>query len=328
MLVVCGLALVAVLFVPMWRIELNAPQYPEGLKLMIFTNKLGGNVDIVNGLNHYIGMKTLHTKDFIEFLLLPYIIIFFITTFILTALLNKRKWLYLLFTFFVSFGIIAMVDFWRWEYNYGHHLNPDAAISVPGMAYQPPLVGYKQLLNFGAYSVPDRGGWIFVGVGMILLLLVIYEWRSSKKLKQFHLGAKAIVAMISLLLLNSCSLGAETLRIGKDNCSFCQMTISDNRYGAEMITHKGRVYKFDDSHCLLAFIKSKAVNNKDISAVYFTDFMAEHSLIKAEQTFLLQSDSFRGPMNGNIAAFSNEASMKKLAVQYNAVVITWKQFVQ
>ena len=59
----------------MWRIELNAPQYPEGLIMLIYPNKLGGNVDIINGLNHYIGMKTLHTEDFIEFTLLPVIII-------------------------------------------------------------------------------------------------------------------------------------------------------------------------------------------------------------------------------------------------------------
>ena len=64
---VCGLMLIAVLFVPMWRIDLDAPQYPEGLQMLIFSNKLGGNVDIINGLNHYIGMKTLHNPKHTEF---------------------------------------------------------------------------------------------------------------------------------------------------------------------------------------------------------------------------------------------------------------------
>ena len=62
----CAILLVLVLYLPMWRIELNAPQYPEGLGLSIYANKLGGDVAIINGLNHYIGMKTLHEKDFIE----------------------------------------------------------------------------------------------------------------------------------------------------------------------------------------------------------------------------------------------------------------------
>ena len=66
-----------------------------------------------------------------------------------------------------------MVDFWLWEYDYGHDLDPAAAIKVPGMAYQPPLIGFKQLLNFGAYSIPASGGWIFIGVGVIVAALSI-----------------------------------------------------------------------------------------------------------------------------------------------------------
>ena len=158
-----GLALVAVLFVPMWRIELQAPQYPEGLKMLIYANKLAGNVDIINGLNHYIGMKTLHADDFAEFKILPvYHCVFLRHFFIDSSHCWQKKMAEYFCILFVAFGIVAMVDFWRWEYDYGHNLNPDAAIIVPGMAYQPPLIGFKQLLNFGAYSMPDIGGWIFV----------------------------------------------------------------------------------------------------------------------------------------------------------------------
>jgi copper chaperone NosL len=181
MVLLCGIALIAVLYTPIWRIELDAPQYPEGLHLSIYANQLGGNVDIINGLNHYIGMRTLHKEDFIEFTVLPYIIGFFSLLFIVTATVNKRKILNLVFSLFVLFGVVAMIDFWRWEYDYGHNLNPDAAIKVPGMAYQPPLIGFKQLLNFGAYSIPDIGGWIFVGVGAILLACVFIEFKKAKK---------------------------------------------------------------------------------------------------------------------------------------------------
>jgi copper chaperone NosL len=182
MLIISGLALVVVLFVPMWQIQLNAPQYPEGLVLKIYPNKLAGSVDIINGLNHYIGMKTLHTKDFIEFTILPFIIGFFAILCFIVTLLNKRKWLIFLTVLFIIFGVVAMVDFWRWEYNYGHDLNPEAAIQVPGMAYQPPLIGYKQLLNFGAYSIPDIGGFIFLSVGLILVFATIMQIiRSGKK---------------------------------------------------------------------------------------------------------------------------------------------------
>jgi copper chaperone NosL len=182
-LLIGGILLLTVLYVPIWGISLDAPQYPEGLSMYIYANKLGGNVDIINGLNHYIGMKTLHNEDFIEFKIIPYFIVFFSVLFILTAIVANRKLLMTLLALFVSFGIIAMVDFWRWEYDYGHNLNPDAAIKVPGMSYQPPLIGYKQLLNFGAYSMPDIGGMIFILLGLLLVVLIVVELRIQKKKK-------------------------------------------------------------------------------------------------------------------------------------------------
>lgn len=173
--------LVISIFVPLWYIDLDAPQYPEGLRLLIYPNKLGGDVEIINGLNHYIGMQTLHAENFMEFTVLPYIIAFFALLSLIVAWVGRRKLLYLAFGLFVAFGILAMYDFWKWEYNYGHNLNPNAAIIVPGMAYQPPLIGYKQLLNFAAYSFPDIGGWLFIGAGVLMLLALILEWTKSKK---------------------------------------------------------------------------------------------------------------------------------------------------
>ena len=175
-----GLLLIAVIYVPIWSIELNAPQYPEGLSMSIYANRIGGNVDIINGLNHYIGMKTIHDKDFPEFIIIPYCVYFFSALFMLTAVFANRKFRYSLFVLFVGFGIVAMVDFWKWEYQYGHDLNPDAAIKVPGMSYQPPLIGYKQLLNFGAYSMPDIGGWIFILAGLVLLVIILTQFRKKK----------------------------------------------------------------------------------------------------------------------------------------------------
>ena len=111
-LFLCGAMLCAVLFNPIWKIELSAPQYPEGLMMTISANGLGGDVPIINGLNHYIGMKTLHNEDFVEFKILPYIISLFAFFFFLVALLQKRKLMYVLLISFAAFGIIAMIDFW------------------------------------------------------------------------------------------------------------------------------------------------------------------------------------------------------------------------
>ncbi len=315
--------LVAVLFTPIWRIELDAPQYPEGLSLSIHANGLKGNVDIINGLNHYIGMKTLHNEDFFEFTLLPYLIIFFAAAFALVALISKRSWLNGLFALFVVFGIVAMVDFWRWEYNYGHNLNPNAAIVVPGMAYQPPLIGFKQLLNFGAYSIPDTGGWIFIAAGALLLACVLIEW------KRFKVSRKTFSTALPLLLLpallNSCSAKPEAIVTGTDNCYFCKMTITDARYGAEMLTKKGKVYKFDDLHCLLAFKKAGMIDEGLVKDIYLVDFAGDHGLIKNTDGFLLRGDGIHGPMNGNVIAFKSRDSLKKLAPAFNAAEVNWNE---
>ncbi|CAM3916463.1 hypothetical protein FLCU109888_08700 [Flavobacterium cucumis] len=171
------------LFVPMWQIDLDAPQYPEGLVLKLHANKIGGDVEIINGLNHYIGMATLHTENFIEFKILPYILGAFSLISLVLIFINNRKFVLAFFATFVLFVILAGVDFYRWNYEYGHNLDPNAAIKVPGMAYQPPLIGYKQLLNFGAYSVPDIGGWMLIGAGIMLFYIIYREFNLFKKRK-------------------------------------------------------------------------------------------------------------------------------------------------
>lgn len=180
LLLVVGALFIGSLFVPMWRIELSAPQYPEGLVLQLHANKIAGNVDIINGLNHYIGMATLHTENFFEFKVLPYIFGAFALISLLLIFIAKRKAVFAFFFSYVVFVVLAAIDFYRWNYEYGHNLNPDAAIKVPGMSYQPPLIGYKQLLNFGAYSIPDIGGWMLTLAGILLLVIVIKEYKFNK----------------------------------------------------------------------------------------------------------------------------------------------------
>lgn len=175
-----GVALFIVLIVPIWKIELTAPQYPEGLEMFIHADKLSGDIDIINGLNNYIGMKQIHENEFKEFLVLPYLIGFFAATIILVSILNKRKFLYVWFGLFLLFALVVGVDFYIWLYDYGHNLDPTAPIKVPGMTYQPPLIGFKQLLNFGAFSIPAIGGWLMIAVGAAVAGLVTFEYSTNK----------------------------------------------------------------------------------------------------------------------------------------------------
>lgn len=324
---ICAIALFAVNYLPIWQIDLDAPQYPEGLQLFIYADKLAGNVDIINGLNHYIGMKTLHTDDFVEFKILPYLIGFFSLLILLTAITGRRRMLHTVFILFVLFGIVAMIDFWKWEYDYGHNLDPNAAIKVPGMSYQPPLIGFKQLLNFGAYSIPSWGGWIFIGTGVVLLVCSTLEFRRQKKLKRFSTPALAL-SLFSVFAFTSCNSGPQPIKAGIDQCSFCRMTVSDTRFACEILTQKGKVYKFDDSHCMIAFVNAPGTDKNSIKQFYLADFNQNTKWLNAENALLVKSEALKSPMGGNTAAFSNAADQEKAAEHFSGERVTWKEIIQ
>jgi copper chaperone NosL len=182
MIAVLSLCIIAAYFFPVWRIDLFAPQYPEGLVLKIWLNKLSGDVDIINGLNHYIGMKKLNAAMFPEFSYLVYVVAGFIVYGLLIALSGNRKLLFSYLMISAAGGILAMWDFYRWGYDYGHNLNEDAPIKIPGMGYQPPLLGHKKLLNFDAYSMPDAGGYIIISVVVLIALIWFIEIRNKRQL--------------------------------------------------------------------------------------------------------------------------------------------------
>ncbi len=170
-----ALAMVSAYFVPLWRILMWAPQYPEGLGMKIWINNITGDVRIISALNHYIGMKHIEVSMFPEFEYMIYIVAFVIAIGLLTTLINRRYMLVIYSLLIIACGIAALVDFYLWGYDYGHNLDPHAAIVVPGMAYQPPVIGTKQLLNFTAFSGPDVGGWIFMGAGILAVGALVYE---------------------------------------------------------------------------------------------------------------------------------------------------------
>ncbi len=326
LLIISGILLTVSIFMPIWRIELDAPQYPEGLCLTIHANKLAGQVEIINGLNHYIGMKTLHAEEFIEFTVLPYIIGAFAIACLLVVFISSKKSLNILLGSFILFGIIAMFDFWRWEYNYGHNLDPNAAIIVPGMSYQPPLIGFKQLLNFGAYSVPDIGGWLFIASGILMVIAVYIEIKKTKKLKMN--SSLRLILPFSLFVLLSCqSVNPEPFKLNKDACDYCGMTISDLKFGAELITEKGRIYKFDDISCMINYHKEnkeKLANTK----FFISNYLNEKQIIPAESASFVQHEEFNSPMGGNIAAFNNKDSAKTFASKYKVEVKSWATIIK
>jgi hypothetical protein len=179
-----ALLLIGIYFVPIWSISMDAPQYPEGIGMNITINNIEGkkvqDLDTINGLNHYIGMKKIVPSSIPELSLMPYIFGFFIISGLIIALIGKRKLIIAWLSAFVVVAIAGLVDFYIWGYDYGHNLSPDAPIKVPGMSYQPPLFGTKQLLNITATSLPHIG--FYFAVASMAIAAMIW-WKSREEVR-------------------------------------------------------------------------------------------------------------------------------------------------
>ena len=183
---IAAVLMIGVYFFPLWNVRLTAPQYPEGLGMHIRINTVEGatenDLNNINNLNHYIGMKRIEPESIPELRFMPWIVAAIIATGVAAAAVGRRRVIYAWTLLFMVVALAGMVDFWKWEYDYGHNLdNEHAVLKIPGMTYQPPLIGAKQLLNFRATSWPALGG-ILAGLAIALAVLaVVLAWRENRR---------------------------------------------------------------------------------------------------------------------------------------------------
>lgn len=324
-------ALIAVFFLPAWRIDLFAPQYPEGLTMNIWINGLSGDVDVINGLNHYIGMEKISEKMFPEFSFLPYVVGFFMLLGMIVAITGKRKFLLVYLGLTAIGGALAMYDFYKWGYKYGHNLDPTAPIQVPGLSYQPPLFGHKRLLNFDAYSLPDVGGWVVIAAAGLAFTVWFVEWWRHRKPRGLFKRKRAVAAsLFSLLLVSfSCSTKSRQFETGKDICNFCKMTITDTRFGGEIVTKKGKVFTFDDLSCMARFLKTGAEEENNIAQTLAVLFEKPNSFTDADKATYVLSPDIKSPMGSHAAAFDSPNAAERFAKdKQQPQVYNWQQWLQ
>jgi copper chaperone NosL len=171
------LALLLVFKAPIWRITLQAPQYPQGVTMYIYINRIGGKtggtIQNINILNHYVGMKKIDPGAIPELKYFPKIIMVMTLLGVIIGFINNRKaWLGWILALIVLCSL-GIYDFYLWEYDYGHNLDPTAPIQIQGMSYQPPLIGSKMLLNFNAISWPHYGA-VYIVVTLVLTFIAVY----------------------------------------------------------------------------------------------------------------------------------------------------------
>jgi len=130
-----------------------------------------------------------------------------------------------------------------------------------------------------------------------------------------------ILCIMLALVFWACSIEPEPLIYGKDQCHSCKMTLMDKKFGAELVTTKGKVYKFDDINCLFNFYNEGSVNKEDFRLKLVVDFSRPEKLIDAEKAVYLKSGEIKSPMASQVAAF--ETTQTNLAAEWNATEYKW-----
>ncbi len=183
LLVVAALALLLTYFLPLWNLTMFAPQYPDGLRLDIYSHALAGgrrgqDIREINVLNHYIGMRDIAEEDFTEFKWMPFVIGALALLCLRAAVHGNGGSLVDVLVLFVYFGAFSLWSFAYKLYQYGHNLSPTAAVKVE--PFMPPVFGFKQIANFQVYSYPQAGTYVMLAVFACLVLAVFFAWREGR----------------------------------------------------------------------------------------------------------------------------------------------------
>lgn len=117
--------------------------------------------------------------------------------------------------------------------------------------------------------------------------------------------------------------GPKPIKYGVDQCAYCKMTVSDPRFGTQLLTKKGRAYNFDDVQCMVAFVKESRVKKEDVAAFFLPDYIS-NKLMPAEKMFYLKSEKLKSPMRGDIAAFSSVEDLEKTKATVGGTNMKWE----
>jgi hypothetical protein len=181
-LVVAGIvALAAGALLPLWRIELVAPQYQEGLTLDMYSHKIAagnGGQDLaeINTLNHYIGMKPIVEADFAEMTWMPFVIGVFVLLSLRAVVMGRIGNLVDLAVMFSYFGAFSLATFAYRLWSYGHHLDPHAPMKM--QPFMPVVIGSQQIANFVQTSLPMAGTFCML---LFIATLAAAIWFSRRE---------------------------------------------------------------------------------------------------------------------------------------------------
>ncbi|MEW4923899.1 nitrous oxide reductase accessory protein NosL [Algibacter sp. 2305UL17-15] len=126
-----------------------------------------------------------------------------------------------------------------------------------------------------------------------------------------------------ILMLISCNVSPKPIEYGSDGCYFCKMTIVDKVHAAEIVTKKGKVYKFDATECMINFMDD--FDTSEIALYLSNNYTEPEALIDATKATFLISENIPSPMGAFLSAFKNRADAEKTQVEKGGDLYTWTE---
>ncbi len=179
-----GLAVFCILvsiFQPYWRMSLEAPQYPNGLHVQAYVNRLEGDVAEIDGLNHYIGMRPLEEAARLERSLSIYLIVV-VSLLVVSASVVHTKWAALLSLPAVLYPAFFLADMYFWLRTFGQNLDPTAALSNAIEPFTPPLLGEGFIGQFKTVASADKGLFLAILASVLIMIGLFFHRRAYKPL--------------------------------------------------------------------------------------------------------------------------------------------------
>ena len=133
-----------------------------------------------------------------------------------------------------------------------------------------------------------------------------------------------IILILTALCHSSCSRTPEPIPFGKDACEFCKMTIMDQKFGAEIVTAKGKILKFDSAECLLDALKQDASNSSSADTRLVIDYSNPGNLIDVKNAYFLLDKTVHSPMGGHLAAFNSSEAAGEYKKSNDGVIHSWE----
>lgn len=177
LLLVARVLLLVSLFLPYWHMELQAPQYPDGLHMTAYLNSLTGDVAEIDGLNHYIGMRSLYEAAEVERMVGVFVMIAFVVMLELAAYIHTR-WAVLLVAPVVFFPIVFLVDLQLWMRHFGLNLDPQAPLSNAVKPFVPTALGKGGIGQFVTIATPGMGLYLACLASLMLIVALYFHRRA------------------------------------------------------------------------------------------------------------------------------------------------------